>query len=64
MNERDSGVSEDRASAAAVGAPVRRVDGDDKVTGRAVYLDDLRVPGVLHAARPGALTVSVSKYAP
>ena len=50
MNERDSGVSENPAREAAVGAPVRRVDGDDKVTGRAVYLDDLRVPGVLHAA--------------
>jgi CO/xanthine dehydrogenase Mo-binding subunit len=35
---------------AAVGAPVKRVDASDKVTGRAVYLDDMVVPGVLHAA--------------
>ncbi len=38
------------APTAAVGAPVRRVDASDKVTGRAVYLDDMVVPGVLHAA--------------
>ncbi|MFH1864365.1 MAG: xanthine dehydrogenase family protein molybdopterin-binding subunit [Candidatus Eisenbacteria bacterium] len=50
MNERDSGVRNGRDRSAAVGAPARRVDGDDKVTGRAVYLDDMRVPGVLHAA--------------
>ena len=40
----------DPGSTAAVGAPVRRVDASDKVTGRAVYLDDMIVPGVLHAA--------------
>ena len=40
----------DPAPTAAVGAPVRRVDASDKVTGRAVYLDDMVVPGVLHAA--------------
>ena len=34
----------------AVGAPVKRVDAYDKVTGRAIYLDDMVVPGVLHAA--------------
>jgi len=50
MNERDSGVPEGRDCSGAVGSPARRVDGDDKVTGRAVYLDDMRVPGVLHAA--------------
>jgi len=40
----------DPAPTAAVGAPVKRVDAPDKVTGRAVYLDDMVVPGVLHAA--------------
>lgn len=33
-----------------VGTPVTRVDAADKVTGRAVYADDLYVPGMLHAA--------------
>ncbi|HTR97872.1 MAG TPA: xanthine dehydrogenase family protein molybdopterin-binding subunit [Candidatus Acidoferrales bacterium] len=33
---------------AVVGVSVPRLDGADKVTGRALYLDDLRVPGVLH----------------
>ncbi len=40
----------DPSRTAAVGAPVRRVDASDKVTGRAVYLDDMVMPGVLHAA--------------
>ncbi|MCK4916033.1 MAG: xanthine dehydrogenase family protein molybdopterin-binding subunit, partial [Candidatus Eisenbacteria sp.] len=40
----------DPGRTAAVGAPVKRVDAPDKVTGRAVYLDDMVVPGVLHAA--------------
>ncbi len=33
---------------ASVGVSVPRLEGFDKVTGRALYLDDLRVPGVLH----------------
>jgi CO/xanthine dehydrogenase Mo-binding subunit len=33
---------------ASVGVSGPRLDGADKVTGRALYLDDLRVPGVLH----------------
>ena len=33
---------------ASVGRNVPRLDGADKVTGRALYLDDLKVPGVLH----------------
>lgn len=33
---------------ASVGVRVPRLDGPDKVTGRALYLDDLKVPGVLH----------------
>lgn len=50
-----------RASARTVGTPVRRVDADDKVTGRARYLDDLVVPGMAHAALvlPGAAHASV-----
>ncbi len=50
MKKRDGGVRDACDRSTAVGAPARRVDGDDKVTGRAVYLDDLRIPGVLHAA--------------
>lgn len=33
---------------ASVGVRVPRLDAADKVTGRALYLDDLKVPGVLH----------------
>jgi CO/xanthine dehydrogenase Mo-binding subunit len=33
---------------ASVGVAVPRLDGADKVTGRALYLDDLKVRGVLH----------------
>jgi len=47
MSERDDGTERDRPQ--AVGAPLRRVDAIDKSTGRAVYLDDMAVPGVLHA---------------
>lgn len=33
---------------ASVGVNIPKLDAWDKVTGRALYLDDLRVPGVLH----------------
>jgi CO/xanthine dehydrogenase Mo-binding subunit len=33
---------------ASVGVRVPRLDATDKVTGRALYLDDLHVPGVMH----------------
>src|SRR5439155_4237320 len=33
---------------ASVGRSVPRLEGMDKVTGRALYVDDLVVPGVLH----------------
>jgi CO/xanthine dehydrogenase Mo-binding subunit len=33
-----------------VGRNVRRIDGDAKVTGRALYLDDLSFPGMLYGA--------------
>jgi len=33
-----------------VGASIPRVDGRDKVSGAARYVDDLRLPGMLHAA--------------
>ncbi len=39
-----------RLAARTVGTPVTRVDAADKVTGRAVYVDDLSLPGMLHAA--------------
>ena len=39
-----------RRPGGVVGAPVRRVDADDKVTGRARYLDDIALPGMAHAA--------------
>ncbi|RMH04242.1 MAG: aldehyde oxidase [Planctomycetota bacterium] len=32
-----------------VGRPNRKVDGMDKATGRAVYTDDIQLPGMLHA---------------
>src|SRR5439155_8931496 len=33
---------------ASVGVSVPKLEGEEKVTGRALYVDDLRVPGVLH----------------
>jgi CO/xanthine dehydrogenase Mo-binding subunit len=39
-----------RRTPPAVGAAVRRVDADDKVTGSALYVDDLSFAGMLHAA--------------
>ena len=38
-----------REEHAVVGKPVRFVGGSDKVTGRAQYLDDIDLPGMLHA---------------
>lgn len=32
------------------GAPINRVEGVDKVTGRATYTADVVVPGLVHAA--------------
>src|SRR5262245_8389594 len=32
----------------SVGVSVPKLEGYDKVTGRALYVDDLRVPGMLH----------------
>ncbi|HUG13414.1 MAG TPA: xanthine dehydrogenase family protein molybdopterin-binding subunit [Thermomicrobiales bacterium] len=32
-----------------IGKPVKRIEGDQKVTGSMRYVDDLRVPGMLHA---------------
>src|SRR5580704_13893935 len=34
----------------AVGAPVLRKEGRDKVTGKSVYVDDCSVPGMLYGA--------------
>ncbi|MCD4690121.1 molybdopterin-dependent oxidoreductase [bacterium] len=39
-----------RPDGGLIGTSVRRVDADDKVTGRARYLDDLTLPGMAHAA--------------
>ena len=33
---------------ASVGVSVPKLEGYDKVTGRARYVDDLRIPGMLH----------------
>jgi CO/xanthine dehydrogenase Mo-binding subunit len=45
-----SGQPEAPQGGTHVGTSVRRVDADAKVTGRARYVDDLTVPGMLHAA--------------
>lgn len=37
-------------TALGVGARIRRVDARDKVLGTAVYVDDMKVPGMLHGA--------------
>src|SRR5918999_898448 len=33
-----------------IGEPAPRKEGRDKVTGRAVYVDDISMPGMLHGA--------------
>ena len=40
-----------------VGQPIRRFDIPDKVTGKFTYMQDVKVPGMLHArvVRPGAM---------
>ncbi len=35
--------------AIAVGENIRRIDATEKVTGRAIYASDLRLPGMVHA---------------
>src|SRR5690349_12153610 len=35
--------------AIAVGQSIRRIDANEKVTGRALYASDLRLPGMAHA---------------
>ena len=47
-----------------IGSPQRKVEGLEKSSGRAVYTDDLRFPGMLHgkilrSPRPHARIVSV-----
>ena len=37
-------------SSAAVGVSIPKQDAPDKVTGRAVYVEDVNVPGLLHGA--------------
>ena len=44
----------------AVGRSIPRVDGADKVTGAALYVDDLHVPGCLHAATVRSETTNAS----
>ena len=51
-----------------VGKPLRKVDGIDKATGRAVYADDIVLPGMLHAKtlrspHPHARIVSIDASA-
>ncbi len=50
MSDRDDTGGPPEISSARVGSPAIRVDADDKSTGRAVYVDDLTFPGMLHAA--------------
>ena len=35
---------------ASVGVSIPKLEAPDKVTGRAVYVEDVRVPGLLHGA--------------
>ncbi|MBM3308108.1 MAG: xanthine dehydrogenase family protein [Candidatus Eisenbacteria bacterium] len=47
----DRFIADDAADGGpSVGRRVRRVDAEDKVTGAAAYVDDLRAAGMLHAA--------------
>ncbi|MCH7857396.1 MAG: xanthine dehydrogenase family protein molybdopterin-binding subunit, partial [Gemmatimonadetes bacterium] len=32
-----------------IGSPMRKIEGLDKSTGRAIYTDDIALPGMLHA---------------
>ncbi len=48
----------------SIGRPNRKIDGLDKVTGRAVFTDDIQLPGMLHGAflrspHPHARIVSI-----
>ncbi len=50
MSDRDDAGGVMRVDSPAVGSPATRVDADEKVTGRALYVDDLTFPEMLHAA--------------
>ncbi len=50
----------DRDWTEPIGAPITRVEGPDKVTGRAVYTGDIRMPGAAHAVLVGA-TISAGR---
>jgi CO/xanthine dehydrogenase Mo-binding subunit len=43
-------MNRETGSAAAIGAPLERVDGRLKVTGAATYVAEQRVAGLAHAA--------------
>ena len=43
-------MSRERASGGWVGRPLKRVEDPRFLAGRAVYVDDLRLPGMLHVA--------------
>ena len=46
----DLPASRDGAPTAEIGRARPRVDGRNRVTGRAIYTQDVRLPGMLHAA--------------
>ena len=43
-----SGHRKSKSDLTLIGKPQRRIEGLDKSTGRAVYADDIRLPGMLH----------------
>lgn len=53
-----------RSDSSVIGSPMRKVEGLDKSTGRAVYTDDIQLPGMLHgkilrSPHPHARIVSI-----
>ena len=47
-----------------IGSPMRKIEGMDKSTGRAIYTDDVQLPGMLHgkilrSPHPHARIVSI-----
>ncbi len=56
--------TKDPATYTIVGKPVARLDIPEKVTGRFTYMQDVKVPGMLHArvVRPAAMEASLQSF--